>query len=272
MELEEAIIKASKETDVESFMKLIFPPEWSPIIARIVESGVEFSETMCDWAPRWSKIPNTIKRGHTELEGALKICLYKAHDCFHQLWGLPIPGPDFSEDDFYSFKRAQMCGEVAVLTISEFFLSKYIYDHCEKAQPLIYKRCAIPMMEGPLKGKSLLDVAMRMDTILHKKERPKWLRDHKESSSFADYYVPMLEDDRRAIDHNWACMKLANWRPIDAPNSRYSKNLDGLELTLWMVEDFLHLLKTDPEIDRELANFNKSRRRKIEFPTGWGKI
>jgi len=75
-------IKAAKETDVEKFMRLMFPEEWSPIVARIVESGVELSTEMCEWAPRWSKIPFTIKSGSTELEGAFKTCMYKIHDCF----------------------------------------------------------------------------------------------------------------------------------------------------------------------------------------------
>ena len=268
--MKEKIIQAANETNIENFLKLIFPPEWSPITARIIESGVEFDEGMCKWAPRWSKVPFTVKKGHSELEAAIKSCLFKSHDCLHQLWGLPIPSADFSEEDFYLFKRAGMCGEVAVLTITEFFLAKYIYDNCEESHKFIDKRCAMDMLRGPFSGKSMLDIAMRLDDVLHKKNRPRWLRVHTQSVLFADYYVPMLEADRQGIDVNWNCMVRNNWIPNDAPNSRYSSNLDGLELTLWMIKDFLHLLDTDSKIDRTLAEFNKQRRSKIILPNGWG--
>lgn len=264
-------IEAAKTKDIQSFLYLMFPEEWYPVAARIVESGVEFADGMCDWAPRWSNIPFTIKKGSTELEASLKSCLYRIHDCFHQLWGLPIPSEDFTEDEFFLFKRAQMCGEVAVLTLSEFMLGKYLYDKYEDIRPYLDRRCAISMMNGPFKGKSAVDIAMRLDDVLHKKNRPKWLRDHKDSIKFADYYVPMLEDDRVGVDHNWNCMVRNNWIPKDAPNSRYSNNLDGLELTIWMVTDFFHLTKTDTKIDFALAEFNRNRRKNIIFPEGWGK-
>jgi len=48
------------------------------------------------------------------------------------------------------------------------------------------------MMEGPFKGKNAHEIAMRLDDVLHKKNRPRWLRLHKESTKFADYYVPMI--------------------------------------------------------------------------------
>lgn len=263
-------ITAAKEKDVEKFMRLMFPPEWSPIIARIVESGVDYADA-CEWAPRWSDIPFTVKTGKNELEASFKTCMYRIHDCFHQLWGLPIPQHNFSESDYFIFKRAQMCGEVAVLTLSEFILSKYLYDKYPEVREFMYKRCAIPMIEGPLSGKSPHEIAMRLDDILHKKNRPRWLRNDTNSSKFADYYVPMLEWDRQAIDHNWYVMKSTNWMPPkSAPNSRYSENLDGLELTLWMITDFYHLLNTDSVVDVTLAEFNKKRRKEIVLPSGWG--
>lgn len=270
MESVNMFIKAAETKDVETFMRLMFPKEWAPIIARIIESGVEFSEE-CEWAPRWSNIPLTKKTGKSELEAAFKSCMYRIHDCFHQLWGLPIPQNNFSESDYYIFKRAQMCGEVAVLTLSEFILSKYLYDTYPEIREMIQKRCAIQMMEGPLKNKTPHEIAMRLDDILHKKNRPKWLREHIESTKFADYYVPMLEWDRQAIDHNWKSLKDSNFDFHDAPNSRYSENLDGLELTLWMITDFYHLLNTDCIVDKALANFNRERRKKIVLPESWGK-
>ena len=59
--------KAFETRDIFEFMNLVFPPEWKPIIARIMESGVTMSETNCSWAPRWSKVPPTIRNGKTEL-------------------------------------------------------------------------------------------------------------------------------------------------------------------------------------------------------------
>ncbi len=272
MEITENIfINAAKTKDIVTFLQLIFPEEWQPVASRIIETGVEFAEGMCSWAPRWSKIPFTVKTGNTELEAAIKSVLYRVHDCFHQLWGLPIPSNNFTTDEFFLFKRAQMCGEVAVLTLSEFILAKHLYDMYPEIRHTLDRRCAISMMEGPLKHKTPIDIAMRLDDVLHKKNRPKWLREHRDSIKFADYYVPMLEDDRKGIDNNWECMKKANWIPIGAPNSGYSHNLDGLELTIWMVTDFFHLTKTDVEIDFALTKFNRERRNNIIFPEDWGK-
>jgi len=80
---------------------------------------------------------------------------------------------------------------------------------------------------------------------------------------------PMLEHDRRCIDHNWELMKTSGWRPVEAPNVRYSPALSGLELTTWMVRDFHHLLDTDPDVDEPLASFNRERRASIVLPEGW---
>ena len=263
-------VKASNSFDTKEFLDLIFPEEWAPITARIVESGVEMSTGMNHWYPRLSPISNTQKKGRDIYEASLKTCLFKVHDFIHQLWGLPLPSPDFTEDDFYVYKRSQMCGEVAAITISEFIFGKFVYDNYEPLRPYLIKRSAIPIMEGPFKNKTLLEIGMRMDAILHKKVRPRWLREHKESTVFADYYVPMFEADRRGIDNNWLAMKRAKWIPTMAPNSRYSPEMDGLETTLWMLSDFQHLLRTDDKIDYGLAEFNANRRRNIVFPEGWG--
>jgi len=262
-------IKAASMTNIYKFMIYMFPPEWEPIAARITETGVEFDSGMCKWAPRWSNIPWTVKSGKTELEASLKTCLYRIHDCFHQLWGLPSPNGDFSEKQYYLFKRVQMCGEVAVLTLSEFILCKYIYDNCPEVRPLLERRCSVPMMNGPLSNKTPLEIAMRLDDILHKKSKPKWVRDDVDSTKFYDYYVPMLEADRQGIDVNWKAMAAANWKPDNVPNSRYSHDLDGLELTIWMITDFYHLMKTDSDIDWGLTRFNRERRSKIVLPEGW---
>lgn len=125
------------------------------------------------------------------------------------------------------------------------------------------------MLRGPLRGRSPEQIAARLDELLHKKIRPKWLRDNTSATAFADDYVPMLEHDRRCIDHNWQIMRANCWRPESAPNVRYSPSLSGLELTTWMIRDFFHLLDTDPQVDVALAAFNRERRKSIELPSGW---
>ncbi len=108
-----------------------------------------------------------------------------------------------------------------------------------------------------------------MDDILHKNSKPRWVRENEFATKFWDYYVPMLEEDRNGVDNNWEAMKAANWVPDRLPNSRYSPHLDGLELTIWMIEDFYHLMKTDEEIDWPLRGFNQGRRNGLNLPDGW---
>lgn len=271
MSTQRVFAEAFETRDIERFLTLMFPSRWSGLAARIVESGVEMSTTMCPWAPRWSAIPPTVRKGKTDLETHAKSCIFRVHDCLHNLWGLPTPSPTFSEDDFYLYKRSQMCGEVAVLTLAEFVFAEHLYETYEELRPLVWSRNAIPMLKGPLQGKSTLQIAQRMDGLLHKKIVPRWVRESKEATAFVADYVPMLERDREDIDHNWALMKKAGWVPTGAPNARYSRDQDGLELTAWMITDFYHLMDTDPVVDVGLRDFNRGRRRPIVLPTGWGK-
>lgn len=265
----DVFFRAIETRSAAEFMNLVFPPSWSGVAARILESGVEFDNGMCAWAARWSKVPLTMRYGKTDLHTALKSCLFRAHDFLHQLWGLPIPSSQMDDDDFYLFKRAAMCGEVAVLCISEFGLANYWYQKSSALRPMLAERNAIPMLNGPLQGKSMVQIVQRLDELLHKKVRPRWVREHEPSTAFADDYVPMLEHDRRNIDHNWHIMKTCKWRPVAAPNSRYSQSLTGLELTQWMINDFHHLLDTDPVVDNALREFNLNRRKEITLPPGW---
>lgn len=267
---QDPFVEAFETRDIEHFLKLVFPPTWQGIAARIVESGATFSKDMCSWAPRWSKIPPTVRTGRTPLETAVKSCIYRVHDCIHQLWGSPLPSERLDQDDFYEFKRAVMCGEVAVLTLTEFDFAGYWYDQNDALEDMLYDRNAIPMLKGPLAGKSTLQIAQRLDDLLHKKSRPRWVREMPSAVAFVEDYVPMLEFDRVNIDHNWRLMKEANnWRPLTAPNSRYSPQLDGLELTQWMITDFFHLRDTDAVVDEPLRDFNRKRREGIVLPAGW---
>ena len=265
-------VEAFQTKDVAVFLRLLFPPPWQGAAARIIESGVDFSNYLCPWAPRWSKIPPTVRQGKNELDTAIKSCIFRVHDCIHQLWGLPLPSERLDEADFYSLKRAQMCGEVAVLTLTEFDFCNYIYTNYPETRELLWSRNAIPMLHGPLYGKTTLQIALRLDDLLHKKSRPKWVRDMREATAFVDDYVPMLQADRDNIDNNFKIMRTNNWRPTMAPNARYNNNLDGLELTTWMINDFFHQCDTDAGIDEPLRQFNRARREGIIIPDGWNSI
>lgn len=262
------LMDAYKETSLEVFMTLAFPPEWAGIAARILETGAEISPTHCAWAPRWSKIPLTIRKGEANLETATKSVIFRVHDCLHQLWGLPHPN-QFTEDDYYYYKRSQMCGEVAVLTLVEFVYCKYLADTYPELKDLLYSRNALPLLETHLAGKTIKQIAMRLDDLLHKKSRPRWVREDPIATAFVDDYVPMLEKDRQQVDINWVAMKDANWKPRGAPKARFSTGLDGLELTIWMIHDFKHLMSSTPDIDDALAEFNRTRRRTLVLPKGW---
>lgn len=266
----------------------VLPPEWSGIAARIIESGVELSPTICWWSPRWSPISPTIRKskgiidptlhGHflevaqnnLNFETMMKSVIYRIHDCIHQLWGLPIHTEAFSEEEFYIYKRAVMCGEVAVLTLTEFAFVKSLCNRWPGMTDILDKRNALVMWRECFSHSNLVQIAQRLDGILHKKVRPHWLRNNAAATAFADDYVPMLEGDRAGCDRNWDKMKASNWIPHGAPNTRYNPKLDGLELTTWMIEDFNHLINTDPKIDEALRDFNRARRRTMTPPIGWG--
>ena len=259
---------AYESRDAEEFMTLIFPTEWKSISARILETGVTMCDEMQDWAPRWTPVSPTIRYGKTELETHVKSCIYRSHDLLHQLWGMPIPD-SWEEKNFRLYKRAQMCGEVTVLYLTEFVLCRDIHAAHDNLRDLIWNRNALPMLAGPLGHLLPREIVARLDGVLHKKIRPEWLRNHSASVAFADDYVPMLEADRIMIDHNWNILRDNNWSLDGLPNCRYDSRLDGLELTQWMIDDFYHLLRTDDKVDVELMKFNRSRREGFALPDTW---
>jgi len=251
-------------------MTMVFPEEWLPLVARIIESGAIYKETD-KFAPRWSTVPFTKRVGKTDEESYFKSMIFRVHDCLHQLWGLPTP-KNFDDEEFYYFKRMWMCAEVAVLTITEFFYCQWLFDTQPHLRPFLIKRNTLLFKNSTdLKSKSMLQTAARLDELIHKKTIPKWVRDNEYGMIFVNDYVPMLEQDRINIDHNWNLLK--NQESTEylkhLPNQRYSRKLDGLELTCWMIEDFQHLLNTDDAIDEELAKFNVSRRDHVNLPDTW---
>lgn len=267
-------LKAAYECqDLEKFMDMIFPDEWAPIKARIIESGATLGETE-KFAPRWSTIPFTqrISKNGIPEESYLKSIIFRVHDCLHQLWGLPVP-QTFDEEERMHFKRMWMCAEVAVLTIIEFFYCQWLYDtqpHCraflEQRNTLLFKNTT------ELRNKTMQQTAARLDELLHKKTMPKWVRENKYGPIFCADFVPMLETDRVNNDHNWKILVAQEDKSYlqRLPNQRYSSKLDGLEFTLGMIADFEHIIGfTGDTIDHELAKFNASRRQSVNLPDTW---
>ena len=264
-------LEAYEIYDIELFLERVFPPQWSGISARILETGVTMNKEPCAWAPRWTQIPPTQRVGRTDDESRMRSIIFRVHDCLHQLWGLPKPA--LEADNYYEYKRAQMCGEVVVLTLCEFVYVQWLYETFDELGPWIEGRCAVMMLKKDLKGKSTTQIALRLDAFLHKKRMPKWVRENEQALLFAEYYTPMLQRDREAIEQCWRSMEAdPTWVEQnlgDAPLARFSPTLTGLELTCWMIADFEHLIDTTPDPDWALVHWNRKRRAKIVMPTDW---
>ncbi|MCH9682936.1 MAG: hypothetical protein K0V04_15980 [Deltaproteobacteria bacterium] len=267
------LLEAYDIFEIDQFLDRVFPPQWAGIAARILETGATMSPTPCLWAPRWTPVPPTQRIGRCDDESRMRSIIFRVHDCLHQLWGLPHPGDLESADDFRYYKRAQMCGEIAVLTLCEFVYVDWLYQSFPELSAWIEGRCAVLMLRKALRGKSTTQVALRLDEFLHKNHVSRWVREDEHARAFAEYYTPMLQKDRDAIDQCWAAMKAEpGWveRALAAaPKARFADTLSGLELTCWMIADFEHLLSTTPEPDWALAHWNRERRATIELPRGW---
>ncbi len=96
---------AFKSVLLQDFMSHIFPLNWKGVTARIIETGVKFSDDPNEpWLIGVSDIQKTKKTGTTYMESLIKSVLFTSHDCFHQLWGLPYI-ENFDDKDFNFFKR-----------------------------------------------------------------------------------------------------------------------------------------------------------------------
>ncbi len=267
------LLSAYEVFEIEEFMRLAFPPQWSGIAARILETGATMSDAPCLWAPRWSPIPPTKRVGTCDDESRMRSIIFRVHDCLHQLWGLPHPGDLNDPDDFQYYKRAQMCGEITVLTLCEFVYAKWLYDSFPELATWIEGRCAVRMLNKALRGKTTTQIAHRLDEFLHKKRVARWVREDEHASAFAEYYTPMLQRDRENIDACWAAMQVQPTWPQDAlkdaPKARFANSLNGSELITWMIADFEHLLWTSPKPDLALARWNRQRRETIVLPNAW---
>jgi hypothetical protein len=281
-------IKAAECTDLQEFMYMVFPEEWYPIVARIIETGAEFSQ-INDFTPRWTGIPLTVRKGDSSVETAMKTVIFRVHDCLHQLWGIPVP-INFDEETRSRTKCMWMCSEIAVLTLNEFFYCQWLYDTQPAIRDLLEKRNTLLFKRtSDLCYKSMTQTAARIDELIHgiaasylaaktKQEKiavlPTWVKDNPYGVEFCRDYIPMLEMDRKNINHNWNLLKSMSPQELERlrklPNQRYSNKLNGLELTIGMIQDFEHLLTfSGTEIDTELAHFNKQRRKDSIMPETW---
>ncbi len=268
-----AWLEAYELVDIDDFTRRALPPAWAGIRARILETGATMSATPCAWAPRWTKIPPTQRIGRTDDESRMRSIIFRVHDCLHQLWGLPHPGSLDSEDDRSDYKKAQMCGEIVVLTLCEFVYVKWLHESFPELREWIDGRCAVPMTHGVMRGKSTLQIALRVEELLHKRWVARWAREDAATMAWVGYYTPMLQRDREMIDRCWEAMKAEpEWIRsglAGTPKARFDASMSSLELTCWMIADFEHILATSPDPDRALIEWNRARRAKIQLPAGW---
>lgn len=267
------ISKAANSKNIVEFLNLIFPPEWDSIKARIIESGVVIHENdNCKWMPRLSPLPFTVKTwGATEFQNNVSSIMYRIHDCIHQLWGMPLPTKNITVS-LSDYKKAQMCGEVVVLMLTEIYFGKYLWENGDDEMKEFLKlRDAVPMYYSCLKDKTMEEILLRFDGIFHHGHRPSWIYNNKNALEFVNYYDKMLQTDRENIDFNYNSIIDSMWELPEYAMSpvTYSNDLDGTELTLWMLRDFQQLKNSSPYVDTDLMEFNRKRRKDITLPTDW---
>lgn len=266
-----SLYKAFHSNNLYDFMYNLFPYNWRGVIARIYETGVSFTDDPNEpWLIGVSNIFKTWKNGTTYIDSLIKSCLFIAHDCFHNLWGLPHIS-DFSDESKKLFQKAQMSGEVAVLVVTEFILAKQIKKRHKELEYNIDKRNASQMISY---GNELYHLAPRvlagrLDEMLRSNIVEYWVKDSKSAKNFFDDYIPMLNGDITNIDKNWEIMKRDEFIPNALPNARYSTKMTGAELTQWMIDDFMHIRNSDEMVDFELREFNKGRREVMVVPRDW---
>jgi hypothetical protein len=268
--------KAFYAQTAEAFLLEAFPRHWGALVARIIETGAEFSQTMDmnGFAPGWSSIPETIRysKSGNEEETYFKSMIFRVHDFMHQLWGLPVPHNLNDDKEREYFKRMWMCAEVSVLTVVEFFYCQWLFDtQPHLRQFLIARNTLLFKRTTELRNKTMEQTALRLDQLLHKKTKPRWVMENKHGVEFLRDFVEMLEYDRVNIDHDWRLLRDQSDTSylMDLPNQSYSEHLDGVELTSWMIRHFEHLLDTSTRIDRGLQKFNCERRKNVKLPHDW---
>lgn len=266
----EAILRAFESTDIEEFLALALPPAWKGVASRILESGATLSPPGGPWCPGWTTVPLTLRGdGEDAQTRAVRSVMYRVHDCLHNLW--PQPRPLRSEKGRVAYKRVQMAGEVAVLTITEFSYGEWLFDTFPPLQRVIEPRVAVGLRKGLFRHLSLEQIAHRINDILHMGKDYAWAREDTDVRAWVEYYGPMLAADRALIDRCWLAINAHDWSPPDnAPSARTGMGLTGRETTSWMVRDFEHHVRSDADPDWGLVRLNRARRAEIQLPGEWG--
>lgn len=273
-------LSAFNSRDVEEFLFLCFPPAWSNAANRIIASGAQFGPIDAPWYAGWSTIPPTIRVGSTPEETAMKSIIYRVHDCIHNLWPNPLPSmfDSFDEEHRSSLKRAIISAEIAVLTITEFFYCKWIYNTYPELRECILKRRAISVYPSD----SMIETAVFLDAILRGGE---WLwlwTTQPEAEEFQKDYVRMLDEDRKSADKCWEaiCTHKDEWIKLSLRCSAgrglrgfVPPHLGPLETTLFMVVDFQQSAErkdTHPVLYTDYARkCNQENRQNFILPSWW---
>ncbi|MEM7155661.1 MAG: hypothetical protein AAF799_22620 [Myxococcota bacterium] len=264
------LYRAFETDDIEEFLSLALPPAWKGVASRILESGVTLAASGGPWCPGWTPVPLTLRGEGEDLQTRVtRSVMYRVHDCLHNLW--PQPHPQRTEAGRIAYKRIQMAGEVAVLTLTEFGYGEWLFDTYPQLRPVVAPRVAVGLRKGLFRHLSLEQIAHRIADILHMGKEYAWARDNPEVQSWLDYYGPMLAADRALVDRCWAAIHAHDWQPpADAPSARTGMELTGRETTAWMVQDFDHLVRSHAAPDWGLVRLNRARRADIQLPGQWG--
>lgn len=264
------ILRAFETDDIEAFLSLALPPSWKGVASRILESGGTMRAEPGPWCPGWTPVPLTLRgEGEDRPTQVARSVMYRVHDCLHNLW--PQPHPSRTEEGRVAYKRVQMAGEVAVLTLTEFAYGQWLFDTYPELRDAIGPRVAVGLRKGLFRHLTLEQIAHRIADILHMGKEYAWARENPEVRAWVEYYGPMLAADRALVDRCWEAIDKGGWQPpADAPSARTGMGLTGRETTAWMVQDFHHLIRSDAEPDWGLVQLNRARRASIQLPGSWG--
>jgi hypothetical protein len=267
------IYQAFNTRDLEIFMNLMFPKSWKPVIYTILESGAIMSKDNCHWAPKWSMVPPTIRGNlqENELDCMVRSCIFRVHDCIHNLWGLHMPGNMYSELDRINYKKSQMAGEIAVLGITEFVYCRHLLDMHPSLHKIIIERDAIKMTQGVMKNGSLDSIVLKLNQILYENIYPSWINSDVNTLNFINYYRPMLERDRQGVDNNWEILKINRQIQNNCSDDKYDNTLTGGELSLWMCRNFNMILNDkSKKLSSNVVEKNRMLRNASNvFPDNW---
>lgn len=269
--------RAFESRNVAEFMDLVFPSSWGGIKARILETGVMFEEGDPNeekFALGWSFIRPTMRlsKRENERETWFKSIIFRVHDVLHQLFSLFVPSRWDDEEELRHLKRMWMCAEVAVLTLTEFVWCQWLYDTQPHLREFLEHRNTLLFKNTTqLAEKTPKEIASVLDQLLHLKARPKWVTENPHGLEFLRDFVPMLQVDRVNIDYNFELLIAQRDKEYlkHMPRPCYGKELDGRELTVWMIKYFELMKNTGDTVDEELATFNRERRSKLNLPDGW---